>query len=46
MQILSLACGGRLNPKEVALNVIGATAAIAVMVVWGLCCYALFYNWI
>lgn len=41
LKMLSYVCGGELKPKEVAYNCLCAAIAIAVIVAWGICCYAL-----
>ena len=42
LKMLNYLCGGELSPKDIAHNCAGAAIAMAVIVIWGVCCYALY----
>lgn len=40
IKILSNACGGELNHKDIVRNCAGAACAIAVITLWSFCCFS------
>lgn len=44
IKMLSQACGGELDHKDVVRNCASAACAVVVITLWGFCCFSLLSN--